>query len=75
MQLHARNRIESSAQSHAQRKCPTSSAQIRSHMSFIVLTRYLEESPFLGNNSLEHSEISFSFLLTLQNIPYDDMTS
>jgi len=25
MQLHARNRIESSAQSHAQRKCPTSS--------------------------------------------------
>jgi len=44
-------------------------------MSFIVLTRYLEKPPFSGNNRLEHSEINFSFFLTLQNISYHDMTS
>jgi len=36
MQLHARNRIKSSAQSHAQRKCPTSSACDLPLLSFVT---------------------------------------
>ena len=56
MQLHARNRIESSAQSRAQRKCPTSSSSGAGYLAICGASR--------GNTDTGHAphQVNITFL-------------